>query len=185
MHIVYRLIDQLNERVGRAVMWLTLFMVLIQFMAVLAIFVFQANVVFGLPMPAWQEVINMYLHGTVIMMAAGYTLLHNGHVRIDIFYRTAPERRKDWTNLLGSLFFTLPVCALIYWASSKGVFRAWTSLEGSTDTLGLPYKYALKTLLLIFPILLGLQAISIIIKCILRLRGESVTDPYFDEEGAH
>ena len=74
-------IDTLNEGIGRAVSWLALLMVLVQFIVVLQRYVFGIGSIF------MQESI-VYMHGTLFMLVAGYTLLHNGHVRVDVFYRT-------------------------------------------------------------------------------------------------
>lgn len=100
-------IDTFNERLGRITAWLALFMVLVQFVVVLM------RYVFGVGSIAMQESI-VYMHGVLFMIGAGYTLLHNGHVRVDIFYRGAQLRTKATINLLGSLFLLLPVVVLIW-----------------------------------------------------------------------
>lgn len=181
MHAVYKTIDGLNEWVGRAVAWATLLMVLIQFVLVMMRYVFSAQDFLFLSTLWWQEAI-VYLHGTLIMAAAGYTFLHNGHVRVDIFYREASERRKDWTDLIGSVLFLLPVCYLIYWSALPNVLLSWRNLEGSTETSGIPYKYLLKSTVLVLATLLALQAISTAVKAAMRLAGHEVDDPYREEE---
>ncbi|MFN3615945.1 MAG: TRAP transporter small permease subunit, partial [Rubrimonas sp.] len=125
----------------------------------------------------WQESI-VYMHGTLIMAAAGYTFLHNGHVRVDVFYRDAGPRAQDWTDLIGCAVFLLPVCYLIWWSAWPNVTLSWRNLEGSTETSGIPYKYVLKSTVLVLAVLLGLQAISTMIKAALRLMDRTVHDPY-------
>ena len=181
MQSVYKAIDGLNDRIGRVVAWATLLMVVIQFILVMMRYVFSAQDFLFLSTLWWQEAI-VYLHGTLICAAAGYTFLHNGHVRVDIFYRDASEAAKDWTDLLGSLIFLLPVCYLIYWSAWPNVALSWRNLEGSTETSGIPYKYLLKSTVLLLAGLLALQAISTAIKAALRLLGHEVDDPYRDEE---
>jgi TRAP-type mannitol/chloroaromatic compound transport system permease small subunit len=181
LHAIYRFIDDLNDRVGRAVAWFTLAMVLIQFVLVVMRYVFSAGDFLFLSTLWWQEAV-VYLHGSLIMGAAGYTLLHNGHVRVDIFYRTAGPRSQDWTDLIGSLILLLPVCYLIWWSAWPNVALSWRNLEGSTETSGIPYKYLLKSTVLVMAVLLALQAVSTAVKAALRLLDEDVVDPFRSEE---
>lgn len=181
MHAIYRFIDGLNDRVGRAVAWFTLAMVLIQFILVVMRYVFSAGDFLFLSTLWWQEAV-VYLHGSLIMGAAGYTLLHNGHVRVDIFYRSAGARSQDWTDLIGSLILLLPVCYLIWWSAWPNVALSWRNLEGSTETSGIPYKYLLKSTVLVMAVLLALQAVSTAVKAALRLLDEDVVDPFRSEE---
>jgi TRAP-type mannitol/chloroaromatic compound transport system permease small subunit len=181
LHAIYRFIDGLNDRVGRAVAWFTLAMVLIQFILVVMRYVFSAGDFLFLSTLWWQEAV-VYLHGSLIMGAAGYTLLHNGHVRVDIFYRSAGPRSQDWTDLIGSLILLLPVCYLIWWSAWPNVALSWRNLEGSTETSGIPYKYLLKSSVLVMAVLLALQAVSTAVKAALRLLDEDVVDPFRSEE---
>lgn len=172
MRTVYKTLDTLSEMLGRAVAWAALLMVLIQFALVMARYVFSATTLFGLPSIWWQEAV-VYLHATLILLAAGYTFLHDGHVRVDIFYAKATPRGRDWTDLGGSLLLLLPVCVLIWWSAWPNVAQAWTNAEGSPELSGIPYKYVLKAGVLVFAGLLGLQAISIALKAGLRLLGHA------------
>ncbi len=175
MHALYKALDGLNDGIGRLVAWLTLGMVLVQFALVLSRYLFSISSLY------WQEAI-VYMHGFVIMLAAGYTLLHNGHVRVDIFYREASETTKDWTDLIGSFLFLIPVCYVIAWSAWPNVALSWAQFEGSTEASGIPYKYVLKSTVLAFALLLALQALSTMLKAALRLAGHSVDDPYREEE---
>jgi TRAP-type mannitol/chloroaromatic compound transport system permease small subunit len=181
MDRVYRTIDTLNDRIGRVVSWFALAMVLIQFTLVMMRYIFSAGSFMGLSTLWWQESI-VYLHGGLIMLAAAYTFLHNGHVRVDIFYRVASPRAQDWTDLLGCALFLLPVCYLIWWSSFPGVMMSWASGEGSAETSGIPFRYLLRTTVLVFALLLALQAVSTMVKAGLRLAGHAVDDPYRTEE---
>src|SRR3546814_17151460 len=91
------------------------------------------------------------------MLGAGYTLLNDGHVRIDIFYRTASPRRKAWIDLLGVLIFLTPVCVVTWIFSWSYVINAWRVLEGSMEAAGLPAVFLLKTVIWVFVVLLFLQ----------------------------
>jgi TRAP-type mannitol/chloroaromatic compound transport system permease small subunit len=171
---VIRLIDGLNEYVGRGVAWCTVVMVVIQFWIVIMRYVFAIG---SIP---FQESI-WYLHGIVFMMGAGYTLLHGGHVRIDIFYREAPPRKKAWINLFGVGCFLLPVMAVTWYIAFPYVLNSWAVLEGSTEAGGLPLIFALKTVILIMVALFALQGISLALKSILVLRGRAAELGVADE----
>jgi TRAP-type mannitol/chloroaromatic compound transport system permease small subunit len=155
--MVARQIDAVNEQIGRFVAWLALAMVLMQFTVVVM------RYVFGIGSLYMQEGI-VYLHAIVFLAAAGYTLLHDGHVRVDIFYGSVTPRRRAWINLLGVLFLLWPM-SVFTWAVSWGyIGRSWAVLEGSQEGSGLPFVYLLKTVILVFTGTLILQGLSLLIK---------------------
>jgi len=158
-------IDAVNQRAGAAVAWLALAMVLVQFAVVLL------RYVFGLSFLMMQESIT-YMHATLFMVGAGFTLLHDQHVRVDIFYRAASLRRKAWVDLLGVVVFLWPVCALIAAYGWPYVAKAWAVREGSVESSGIPAVYLLKTVILVFAALMALQGLSLALKAFLRLRGQ-------------
>ena len=159
-----RSIDRLNDAVGRGVAWLTLAMVLITFAVVLLRYVFAIGWV-------WMQESYVWLHGIVFMLGAGYTLLHQGHVRVDILYRDAAPRRKALVDLFGSLLLLLPVVGLIFWVSLDYVADSWARLEESREAGGMPGLFLLKTVILGFCVLLGLQGLSLAGRSLLVLRG--------------
>ena len=154
---VCRLIDTINESIGRFVGWLALVMVLIQFVVVVM------RYVFGISILAMQESI-WYLHSIIFLVAAGYTLLHDGHVRVDILYGNTDERGKAWINLLGVFFILFPVCTLTWWMAWPYVVAAWAVKEGSVEVSGIQGVYLLKTGMLFFAGTLALQGCSLAIK---------------------
>jgi TRAP-type mannitol/chloroaromatic compound transport system permease small subunit len=162
-------IDDLNRRIGGAVAWLTLAMVIMQFVVVLM------RYVFGIFEVQMQESI-VYMHGVLFMLAAGYTLLNDEHVRVDLIYREASPRYKALVNLLGALFFLMPVMALIAWYSWPYVELAWKIREGSRETSGIHGVYLLKSVILAFAGLVFLQGVSMVIHSFLALTG-SETPP--------
>ncbi|SDL87339.1 TRAP-type mannitol/chloroaromatic compound transport system, small permease component [Modicisalibacter muralis] len=157
-------IDSITERLGRAVAWLVLVMMLIQFLVVVLRYAFNVN---SIPM---QESI-MYMHATVFLLAASYTLKHEGHVRVDIFYRAASVRRKAWTDLLGTLLLLIPFMSFILVSSWGYVARSWAILEGSPETGGIPAIFLLKTLIPAFAILMIVQGVAEIIRNALIISG--------------
>lgn len=151
---IVQLIDATNERVGGVVSWLTLFMVLTQ---VIVVFM---RYVFGIGWIALQESI-VYMHATVFLAAAGYTLLHDGHIRVDVFYRPASERGQAAVNLVGSICLLLPMATAIFWVSWPYVAKSWSILETSSEGAGIPAVFLLKTVILIYAALVALQGVAL------------------------
>ena len=164
---IVRFIDHLNDVVGRAVSWLTVSMVVIVFTVVVLRYVFSIGWI------AMQE-IYVWIHGTVFMLGAGYTLLHDGHVRIDLIYRDASQRYKSVVNLLGSVFLILPVLWVTWDRGLPFVMRSWRRLESSSEVGGLPGLYLLKTVVLVFCVLFALQAISLALRSVAELCGRDI-----------
>jgi TRAP-type mannitol/chloroaromatic compound transport system permease small subunit len=174
-----RAIDRLNETIGVSVAWLVLFLVLVEFTVVLM------RYVFGVGSVKMQESI-VYMHAIIFMVAAGYTLLHNGHVRCDIFYAAAPPRRQAVIDLIGVALFLLPTCALIGWAAWPYIAQAWAVREGSPEgRLGLPAVYLLKSIILVFVALIALQGIALALHSVLRLAGLEAAAAAPSDEGEH
>jgi TRAP-type mannitol/chloroaromatic compound transport system permease small subunit len=172
-----RSIDRANEALGRTIAWLALLIVLLQFVVVVL------RYVFGLGSVKMQESI-VYMHATLFMLAAGYTLLHNGHVRCDIFYSAASRRTKAIVDLFGVCVFLLPMCALIAWVAWPYVAAAWEVREGSPEgSLGIPGVYLLKTVILLFAGLLVLQGLALAIHSALLLAGIEATRGEADDTG--
>ncbi len=162
---VVKFVDTLNDRVGRAVAWLTLLMVLVTFAVVVLRYALDLGWI------AMQESIT-YLHAAVFLVAAAFTLRHEGHVRVDIVYQKMSPRGQAWVDLFGSLFLLLPVCGFIAWISWDYVFQSWGLWEGSREAGGLPGVFLLKTLILVMAGLLVLQGVAMVLRCILFLKGD-------------
>jgi TRAP-type mannitol/chloroaromatic compound transport system permease small subunit len=172
-----RAIDRLNETIGVSVAWLALILVLVEFTVVLM------RYVFGVGSVKMQESI-VYMHAIIFMVAAGYTLLHDGHVRCDIFYAAAPPRRQAIIDLIGVALFLLPTCALIGWAAWPYVAQAWAAREGSPEgSLGIPGVYLLKSIILVFAALVALQGVALAIHSALRLAGFETAAAAARDEG--
>lgn len=171
-----RAIDKVNDTIGRLVSWVVLGLVLVQLLVVLL------RYVYGIGSIKLQESI-LYMHGTLFLAGAAFTLLHNGHVRIDIIYRAAGRRLKAVIDLLGSVFLLLPAMMLVAWASFPYVRSAWINLEGSGETSGIQAVYLLKSLLLVFALTMLLQGVSMAIHALAALVGyEAVSDEKMKSE---
>ena len=151
-------LDAINRWTGRAVRWLALAMVLVQFAVVVL------RYVFGVSSIAVNESV-LYMHAALFMLGAGYTLLVDQHVRVDIFYAKAPQRRQAQVDLFGHLVLLIPaMAALLYW-SWPSVANAWAILEGPISVGGIPASFLLKSLIPAFCVLLIVQSLA----CILRI----------------
>jgi len=115
-----------------------------------------------------QEAV-IYLHATLFMLASGWTLKRNGHVRVDVFYRQFSPRKKAWIDSLGILIFLLPICVLIFCTSLGFVALSWSIFERSADAGGIPLVYLLKTLIPTMAVVFALQAIAELLRnaCVL------------------
>lgn len=155
-------LDCLNAAVGRTVAWLAILMVLIQFALVLM------RYVFGLGSIMVQESL-LYAHGALFLLAAGYGLGTDSHVRIDIFYARASARGRAWIDLVGTGLLPMVICAVIAWVGWPYVRASWAILEGSRETSGIPAVFLQKTLILGFAGLLFLQGLACLIRAAVRI----------------
>ena len=169
-----RLIDTLTERVGRIVIWLVLVATLISAGNALA------RYALGESSNAWLE-IQWYLFGAMFLLAAGYTLKHKGHVRIDILYTRFGSRSQAWIDLVGGLLFLLPMAGLLAWLAWPMFMEAWTTHEMSPDAGGL-VRWPVKLLLPTGFALLALQGVAEVIKRLGVLSGHLVLPTESPEE---
>ncbi|OQX04986.1 MAG: C4-dicarboxylate ABC transporter [Desulfobulbaceae bacterium A2] len=170
MKRIAQAIDWLNERVGRITIWLVLLSVLISSGNALSRYLFNYSTN-GMLEIQW------YLFSMIFLLCAGYTLKHDGHVRIDVIYGRLSKRGKAVINILGGLLFLLPVCVIITKMSWATFMTSLRINEGSPDIGGL-LRWPIKLLIPVGFFLLGLQGISQIIKEIIIFRDpKSVTIP--------
>jgi len=158
--------NHFQKNLGQVVAWGTLSLVLISALVVVLRYGFNEGSV------ALQESV-MYNHAILFMLGIAYTYEQDKHVRVDVFYSQFNERQKAWTNLLGTLFFALPVMTFIIWSGWEYVTTSWQIQEGSAEAGGLAYLYILKTFILIMAGLVSLQALSILIQSALTLFSEA------------
>jgi TRAP-type mannitol/chloroaromatic compound transport system permease small subunit len=158
-----RLIDAINARIGRAVTWLVLAAVVISAAnaVVRKLFDYSSN--------AWLE-IQWYLFSAVFLLCAAYTLQRNEHIRIDVVAGRFSRRTQTWIDVFGTVFFLLPMVALVLYQAWPWFVRAYASGEISGSAGGL-ILWPAKILVPIGFALLGLQGVSELIKRIAFLRG--------------
>ncbi len=164
MEKIAQIIDRINEWTGRLTAWLTLAMVAVTFTVVVMRYLFDLGSI------ALQESIT-FMHAMVFMLGAAYTLRHEGHVRVDIFYSRFGARGRAWVDLLGVLLLLLPVTLFICWISWEYVASSWSQLEGSREAGGLSGVFLLKSLIPLMALLLLLQGIAMGWRALCVLRG--------------
>jgi TRAP-type mannitol/chloroaromatic compound transport system permease small subunit len=163
-----RAIDALNTKVGQLTYWLVLVAVLIS--AGNAVIRYSLDISSN----AWLE-LQWYLFSAIFLFCAGYTLLHNQHVRIDVITGRLSKRAQAWIDILGTVFFLLPMAALILYLSWPIVIRTYTMYEVSTNAGGLPIWPARALVPIGFALLIA-QGASELIKRVAFLKG-LIPDP--------
>jgi TRAP-type mannitol/chloroaromatic compound transport system permease small subunit len=161
-------IDALNERVGRIVLWLVLAMALLSSINAISRYLFNRS------SNAWLEM-QWYMFAAIFLLCAGYTLLHNEHIRIDVVSSHLSRRTRIWIDIFGTLFFLLPMAILILKLSWPIFMNAWDSGEMSSNAGGL-IRWPARMLVPLGFALLSLQGISELIKRIAFLQG-LISDP--------
>lgn len=156
-------LDAINRGIGLAARWLALLMVLLQFGIVLLRYVFGVSFIF-----LGEGV--LYLHATLFMVGAGYTLLVDGHVRVDVFYSRLSRRGRRLIDLGGGALFLLPTIVVVLFYSWPSVRNAWAVWEGAISVGGIPAAFLLKSLIPTFCLLLLIQCVANLLRDLLRLR---------------
>jgi TRAP-type mannitol/chloroaromatic compound transport system permease small subunit len=159
------MLNRVSSLTGKAAAWLTLFMVLVTFVIVIMRYVFDAGLI-------WMQESVVWMHAVVFMLGAAYTLHDDEHVRVDIFYRSMTARRRAWIDIAGVLVFLLPLCLFLGWTSFDFVLQSWSIGEGSREPGGLPYPFIplLKSVLLLMPLAVALQGVSLLLNSLAALR---------------
>ena len=161
---VSRWIDILNEWIGRGVAWVTLALVVVIFVDVVMRYLFNTSFVFT------QE-LEWHLFAFIFLIGAGYTLLHDGHVRVDIIYQRLGWKGRAWINLLGVIFFLIPGCFMVMMTSWKFVVNSFMIMEGSPDPGGIPFRFIVKGCIPAGFLLLLIQGISLGMHSLMQILG--------------
>ena len=160
------LLDRIAHVTGRVTAWLTLGMVLLTTIIVVMRYVFDAGQI-------WMQESVTWMHAAVFMVGAAYTLLYEEHVRVDIFYRNMSARRRALVDFLGVLLFLLPLCGFLAWLAWDFAAVSWAINESSREPGGLPYPMIplLKSIVVVMPVFVALQGVSLLSHSFKALRG--------------
>ena len=149
-------VDWLTEQVGQWLKWLVLFSSLVSaFNALMRYTIHYSS-------NAWLE-IQWYMFGAMFLLAAGYAHKHEEHVRVDVFFSKLNPRQQAWVDVVGGIFFLMPMALLIAWMSIPAVINSYRITEYSSDAGGL-LRWPIKIMIPIGFALLALQGIAEIIK---------------------
>lgn len=142
-------------------------MVIVTFIVVVMRYVFDAGLI-------WVQESVVWMHAVVFMLGAAYTLQAEEHVRVDVIYRSMSDKRRAWIDLVGVVIFLLPLCLFLGWKSFDFVTQSWAIREASRESGGLPYPFIplLKSVLLLMPLTVALQGVSLFLKSLDTLRGK-------------
>jgi TRAP-type mannitol/chloroaromatic compound transport system permease small subunit len=163
MRKLVRIFDALSEYSGRAVSWLCGALVVLICYDVLLRYVANETAI-------WFQELEWHLFSLIFLIGASYTLKHDGHVRVDVFYARLSPRGQAWINLLGSLLLLMPFCLIMIETSLGYVEKSFLIGEGSPDPGGLPARYLIKAAIPLGFVLLLLQAIAEALRALLALR---------------
>jgi len=160
-------LENINRRVGHACSWLTLFMVLLTFLIVVLRYVFDLGWI-------WLQESVIWMHAAVFMLAAAYTLADDEQVRVDIFYRDLPLRKKAFVDLAGTLVFLIPFTLFLIAKSWNFAAVSWRIREASPDAGGLifPMVPLMKRFIPLMGLLLLLQGITMLLRAVITLRAK-------------
>ncbi|MFC0279429.1 TRAP transporter small permease subunit [Falsigemmobacter intermedius] len=167
-----RIISGLNAVIGKTFAWLSLAMVIVCFTVVVQRYFFATSIL-------WMQDLYVWINGFMFTAVAGYALLRDDHVRVDILYAPAPLKRKALIDLMGVVLFLLPFCWVVYSYSWTYIMRSWRLMEGSANVGGMPGLYILKSFILVFVVVVSLQGIAMAARSILVLAGrEDLLPPH-------
>jgi TRAP-type mannitol/chloroaromatic compound transport system permease small subunit len=156
-------VDRITEAIGQALKWLVLFATLISAGNALYRYAFHNS------SNAWLEV-QWYMFGAMFLLAAGYALKHEEHVRVDVLFSRLNPRQQAWIDVFGTLFFLLPAAILIGWMAIPMVVNSISIWEMSSDAGGL-LRWPVKLLIPLGFGLLAMQAVAEVIKKLAVARG--------------
>lgn len=166
---ISRAIDWLNETVGKIVFWFVLAAVLVSSVNAVVRYALHTS------SNAWLE-LQWYFFGAIFMLCAGYTLLRNEHIRIDVINSRLSRRTRSWIEVVGGVFFLLPLAVGMVWLSWPVFINALVSGELSSNAGGL-IRWPARLMIPVGFFLLSLQAISELIKRVAVMKG-LIPDPY-------
>jgi TRAP-type mannitol/chloroaromatic compound transport system permease small subunit len=161
---VMRTINAINRGVGNTFAWLSIGIVLVCFWVVVERYFFSNT-------RLWMQDLYVWLNGAMFTAVAGFGLFRNDHVRVDIFFRPASDKRKALMDLVGVVVFLWPFMYVAWTYCYTFVIRSWRYAEGSQNVGGMPGLYVLKSFILVFAVLVALQGLAMVIRSILIMAG--------------
>lgn len=168
--VFVRVVSTVNRWIGLILSWLSLTVVLVCFAVVV-----QRDLLHVTQL--WLQDLYVWLSGAMFTGVAGFALLNNAHVRVDIFYARWSARGKAIADLIGVVLFLLPFVTVVWLYALPFVQRSWRFYEGSANVGGMPGLFVLKSFILVFCVLVGLQGLAWAARSILVLTGRETELP--------
>ncbi len=156
-------IDQFIDKIGQTVSWISLLLIIVMCIDVLRRYILKDSKV-------WMVELEWHLFSVLFLFGASYTLLHDKHVRVDLFYENMSDRHKAFVNIIGTILFVFPWCWMIMMTSWDYASNSFSFKENSPQPGGLPARYIIKFSIFLGSSLLFLQAISVLIKSYYQLK---------------
>lgn len=160
--LLVRAISAVNRAIGEVLSWLSLACVLICFTVVVQRYFFHTSTL-------WMQDLYVWVSGAMFTGVAGFALLRDDHVRVDIFYRPAPLKRKAMADLFGVVVFLFPFMFIVLHYGWPAIARSWSYYEASGNIGGMPGLFILKSFILVFGVLVGLQGLAMALRAVLVL----------------
>lgn len=166
---ITKFLDRVTRIIGRFFSFCTIAMVLLMAASVLQRYFFNVSLI-------WQQELVRYLHAFGFMACAGYALLHQQHIRVDVLSQHFSKVKKARIELAGTILLLWPFLGVLLYYSMPFIASSWRIMEGSPEPNGLPYVYILKTFIAVFAVLLFLQSLSEAGKSLLTILKEGGED---------
>ena len=158
LHRISEIIDSVINVIGRSVSWISLLLILLICVDVVMRYFLQTSKI-------WMVELEWHLFSILFLFGASYTLLHDKHVRVDLFYENFSERNKRLANAIGILTLVIPWCFIVLLTSWDYATNSFSFRENSPQPGGLPARYIIKYVIFFGYLLLLLQALSELIRC--------------------
>tara|TARA_B100000315_G_C14495499_1_gene549744 strand:- start:206 stop:730 length:525 start_codon:yes stop_codon:yes gene_type:complete len=156
---VSKVLDRFITRIGETTAWLNIVLIVVIITQVVLRYVFSKGLV-------RLEELQWHLYAVVIMIGLSYCTTHDAHIRLDLLHHRFPQRRKEVVDLLGTVFLLMPMVILMLMHSWPFVAESFRIKEASDSVVGLPYRWVVKSFLLIGFGLLGLAGLSRVIRAV-------------------
>ncbi len=150
-------LDGIIDRFGRVFAWLNVLLIVVIIVQVVLRYAFDRGVVI-------LEELQFHFYGVMLILAISYTLVHDGHIRLDLFHARFKRRNKEKVEMFGIIFLLIPMIVIIFIHSMDFLAAAWRVSERSDSPMGLCCRWAFKAFIPMGVAMLGMAAISRLIK---------------------
>jgi TRAP-type mannitol/chloroaromatic compound transport system permease small subunit len=155
--LISDVIEAVLEFFGSIINWIWIVLVLVIVGNVVGRYVFAVNYI-------WIEELQWHMYAIGFMLGIGYALKHDAHVRVDVLAMTMRPRTRAWIELLGILLLLAPVIYMILTYAIPFVEASWQRGERSSAPGGLANRWAIKSVIIVAFVYLGLAALARLIR---------------------